>query len=144
MGLRRIQTGKDGLDAVWPSHLEIGPTHVQMGEKWLRSYTVVGYPREVQPGWFEPLLNFVHPMTMVLSSAPVDPGSLIKTMNRRIIWHRGSVEADRAQGRLGRAEQKVALEDAEVMRVGIARGETRLLEVGLTLTLWAASREELE
>ncbi|NMP22571.1 VirB4 family type IV secretion system protein [Sulfobacillus harzensis] len=145
MGLRRRwEPRRDPLDAVWPSHLALFPDYAEVGDTYARSYTVVGYPREVSPGWFEPLMGFPDPITLAISCAPVDLGEAVKSIGRRMVWHRGSVAADRAQGRIGRAEDSVALEDAETVRRQMARGDARMLEVGLTITVWGGSLEELE
>lgn len=146
MGLSRFRrTGNtDSMDILWPSHVRLFPHYAEVGAQRAKSYTVVGYPRTVQPGWMEPLLGFPHPLTLAIHSAPIATDEVVQSMNRRMIWSRGSTDADQKRGRLARAEQLVALEDAEQARFGLARGETRMLEVGMTLTLWAESDDELE
>lgn len=146
MGLRRIHDSgdRDPLDAVWPSHIRLLPRHAEVGDLFASSYAVVGYPREVQPGWFEPLIGFREPITVVVRSAPIEMREVVKSLNRRMIWQRGALDADRSQGRLGRAEDSVALEDAEVVRKDLARGTARMMEVGITITVWASTLEELE
>ncbi len=141
---KRLLHAVDPLDLVWPSHVRLHPHSAEVGEVWARSYTVVGYPREVRPGWFEPMIGFSEPVTLALRSAPVDLGDVVRRMNRRMIWHRGVYEAEKAQGRLSRAERAVALQDAEVMRMDLARGEARMVDVGLTITVWGSSLEELD
>lgn len=144
MAVKRRKPSVDPLDAVWPSHVRVHPRYAEVGDAWAQSYTVAGYPREVRPGWFEPLIGFSEPLTLVLRCAPVDPADAVRSMSRRMIWHRGAAEADRVQGRIGRAESQVALEDAEVVRREVVRGDTRMMEVGLTLTVWGQSLEELQ
>lgn len=145
MGLIRRRQRRDAhLDLLWPSHIRLHPDCAEIGDRWVRSYTIVGYPREVRAGWFEPLLGFPNPVSLVFRNAPVDTGSVVESLNRRMIWSRGSVEADRALGRMSPAEQTVALEDAEQVRLDLAKGETRMIEVGLTVALWAGDRESLE
>ncbi len=115
-----------------------------MGSRWLRSYTVVGYPRVVRPGWFEPMFSLRFPVTLVLSMAPVDNDQAVKSLNRRLVWSLGAHQAAQASGRLEAADAQTAREDAEKTRTEVARGETRLLEIGLTVTVWGRSPEELE
>lgn len=143
--MRRIHPRQaDALEAVWPSHVRLLPGYAEVGEQYARSYTIVGYPREVHPGWFEPLIGFPHPVSIAWLSAPIDTGEAVKSMSRRMIWHRGAADADRIQGRVGRADRIVALEDAETLRLDLAKGEIRMIEVGLTITLWASNLEDLE
>lgn len=137
MKSRKIRTRRDPLDMVWPSHVKIFSDHVEVGEHVTRSYTIVGYPREVYPGWFEPVLSFSDPLVITFCSAPVDAVVAAQAVRRRMIWHRGAADADRVQGRLGRADRQVALDDAETMRLDLAKGDLKLLEVAVTVTLWA-------
>lgn len=141
---RRHPAGPDPLDVIWPSHIKFYPDYAEVGDRVVRSYAVTGYPREVHGGWFEPLLGFPNPIALVIRSAPVDSGDAVKSMSRRMIWHRGAAEADRVQGRIGRAEQLVALDDADKVRLDLAKGETRMIEVGLTVLLWAPTLDALD
>lgn len=135
---------KDPLDVIWPSHVRLFPDYAELGDQFARSYIVVGYPREVSPGWFEPLIGFPNPLTIAFVSGPMDSQEAQSSMSRRMIWHRGVQAADQAQGLMGRAERIVALEDAERVRLDLAKGEIRMIEVGLTITLWASSPEALD
>jgi conjugal transfer ATP-binding protein TraC len=139
-----MQDPRDRFDLLWPSHIRFHPDHIEIGDRVVRTYTVVGYPREVHAGWFEPLLGFPNPVSLALHSAPVDTGVAVESMNRRMIWSRGSADADRILGGVTRAAQIVALDDAEQVRLDLAKGETRMVEGGLTVALWARDRAELE
>ncbi len=141
---RRQRSEPDPLDIIWPSYVKIHPDHVEVGNQVVRCFTIIGYPREVGAGWFEPILGFPHPLSIAIQSAPVDNGAVVRSLSRRMIWHRGAAEADRAQGRVSRAEQLVALEDAERVRFDLAKGETRMIEVGLTIALWAPNLGALD
>lgn len=143
IGLKR-SLNRDPLNAVWPSHVRLFPSYVEAGTWVARSYMVAAYPREVYPGWFEPLLAFSHPIVITLYSAPVDTAAAAQSVTRRMIWHRGAADADRVQGRLGRADRQVALDDAERVRLELAKGDLRLLHVSLTVTLWEVDLEALE
>ncbi|MCY0897667.1 MAG: ATP-binding protein [Firmicutes bacterium] len=145
MGLRRGHRAlADPFNAVWPSHLKIYPTHIESGEQVARFYQVVGYPREVAPGWFEPLIHWAAPLTIAMHVAPIDTHLIVRSMTRRMIWHRGALAWDQSQGRLSQPQQVVALDDAEQLRMTLARGDTRMLEVLLIIGLWAPSVDELE
>lgn len=144
MGIRQRRQRPDPLDAVWPDSVEVASNLAKLGPWWIRSYTVAGYPRTVEPGWFEPLLAVPFPLTLALSTGPVANQEAMRTINRRLIWGLGAQQAANRGGRLASAEEGTAIEDAHQIRVGVARGETRLLEVGMTLTIWAESQDLLE
>src|SRR2546421_100397 len=45
--------------AITPDSVEVRPHDLRLGEGWVRTFCVTGYPREVGLGWLEPLLT--HP-----------------------------------------------------------------------------------
>ena len=57
---RRRQAACTGVDAspFTPESLVIGPRHLEVGTGWVASFAVIGYPREVAPGWLAPLLAY--------------------------------------------------------------------------------------
>ena len=44
-------------DIIAPSALKITPKEVNLGEKILRSFFVISYPRFLSEGWFSPIIN---------------------------------------------------------------------------------------
>ena len=58
-------------DIIAPSALKISPREISLGEKILRSFFVISYPRFLNEGWFSPIINidrvfyisiFLHPL----------------------------------------------------------------------------------
>ncbi len=132
------------ISAVLPDAIRFGSDKWQMHGHWYRSFVVVAYPREVQAGWFEPLLRFPRPLVLTIFSGPVPIDSQLGSMNRSLLWNLGEEEANRRSGRLADPVRHTAIEDAERIRGKVARGETRLIETHLTATLWAESLEALD
>ena len=49
-------------DILAPKDMEVDFNYVKIGEVYLRTLFVGGYPRFVTPGWLEPVINFNHSM----------------------------------------------------------------------------------
>src|SRR5205823_9242473 len=41
-----------------PDSIEVAVRSLRVGDAWCATFSVSGYPREVSPGWLEPLLAF--------------------------------------------------------------------------------------
>lgn len=132
------------LDLLYPDAVRVHAGELEVGTRWFRGFVAIGYPRQVTPGWLLPLLEFPRPLVLALYTQPLPPGTAMADLNRRLTWQRGSEAANQRLGRLTNPHQETAIEDAERLRRALARGDTRMLEVGLYLGLWAESREELE
>ncbi|AUW94041.1 MAG: ATP-binding protein [Sulfobacillus thermotolerans] len=132
------------FEGIWPDYLQVFPKQLAVGDRMVRSFVVVDYPRHVQRGWFEPLLRFPYPMTMAIYQAPLPPQVVMRSMHRHLLWNRGIDGANQASGHLRDPEMTASIEDAERIRLKIAQGDARVLDTSLHLTLWASSLEELD
>lgn len=130
-------------DLLWPDAISVFPTEVQLGRDWIRLFTAVGFPRRVRPGWLLPLLEFPWPITLAFYTGPIENRAMLGDMNRRLTWQKGSQVADRILGRLSNPDQETAMEDAERIRLELARGDAKMLDVSLCVGVWARSPDEL-
>ena len=64
-----------GVDAspFTPESLHIGARQLQVGTGWVATFAVIGYPREVGPGWLAPLLGYPGRVDVSVHIEPVDP-----------------------------------------------------------------------
>ncbi|MEV4648348.1 DUF87 domain-containing protein [Saccharopolyspora sp. NPDC049357] len=126
-----------------PDAIEVHPRHLQIGQDWVASFAVTGYPREVHPGWLQPLLTYPGRLDVSLHVEPIDPRIAADRLRKQL----GKLESGRrhsaSHGRLQDPEVEAATEDAYDLSDRLARGEGRLFRLGLYLTVHAASEQEL-
>ncbi len=128
---------------MWPEFIRVHPKELEVGERMMRSFIVVDYPRQVQKGWFEPLLRFPFPLTLAFYQAPLPPQVVATSMRRHLLWSRGVDNASKATGHLSDPMRETAIEDAERIRQRLVRGDSRVIETNLLMSLWASDLEEL-
>lgn len=141
-GNRRHQS--PDLSRLWPSSIEFFPTEVKLGERWLRVYCAVGFPRNVEPGWMLPLFRFSRPHTLRFYTRVLDSGESLGQMKRRLIIQRGSEAANVSLGRLSNPLISQAMEDTDRLRYEVARGDSKMADVSLIAAIWEDSRQALE
>lgn len=126
-----------------PDAVEVHPRHLQIGDEWVVSFAVAGYPREVHAGWLQPLLTHPARLDVSLHIEPIDPQVAAERLKKQL----GRLESGRrhtaAHGRLADPQVEAATEDAQDLSDRLARGEGRLFRVGLYLTVHANSEHEL-
>jgi type IV secretory pathway VirB4 component len=128
-----------------------GPAAVQVEASWLeaggvmhRTLAVTGYPREVGPGWLEPLLDHPGPLDVALYLEPVAAAVAAERLRRQLARLEATRRLDAARGRLGDPQVEAASADAHELAGRLARGEGRLFRVGLYVTIRARDLEELD
>lgn len=127
-----------------PDAVEVGARSLRVGAGVCRTFAVTGYPREVGPGWLEPLLTQPGRAEVAVHVAPVAPALAADRLRRQLARLESSRRIDAAKGRLADPEVDVAASDARDLADRLARGEGRLFRVGLYVTVRASDDEAME
>jgi type IV secretory pathway VirB4 component len=127
-----------------PDSVEVKPRSLRVGGEWCRTFAVAGYPREVGPGWLEPLVTFPGRADVAVHVEPVPAALAAQRLRRQLARLESSRRLDADRGRLADPEVEVAATDARDLADRLARGEGRLFRVGLYATVWGSDEDELE
>ncbi|HVA61355.1 MAG TPA: DUF87 domain-containing protein [Mycobacteriales bacterium] len=127
-----------------PDSVEVTASHCRIGAGFVRTLAVTGYPRDVGPGWLEPLTNHRGRVDVAVHVQPVPQPVAADRLRRQRARLESSRRIDAAAQRLSDPALAVAARDAEDLAERIARGEGRLFRVGLYLTVHASSERELD
>jgi hypothetical protein len=127
-----------------PDAVEIGPRSLRVGGGVCRTLAVVGYPRQVAPGWLEPLLTHPAAADIAVHVDPVPAPVAAERLRRQLARLESSRRLDSDKGRLADPELEVATADAHDLASRLARGEGRLYRVGLYVTVRGRDAEELD
>ncbi|MDT0307220.1 DUF87 domain-containing protein [Streptomyces sp. DSM 44917] len=144
-GAGRDRTAPGGGEAgvFAPDSLAVGARHLEVGSNWVASFAVIGYPREVHPGWLQPLLTYPGRVDVAVHIEPIDPVTAATRLKKQLARFESGRRSNDEHGRLPDPHVEAATEDAYDLSSRVARGEGRLFRLGLYLTVHAASRHEL-
>ncbi|TCJ34515.1 VirB4 family type IV secretion system protein [Parafrankia sp. BMG5.11] len=126
-----------------PPSLAVDAGQIEVSGICATTISVVGYPREVGPGWMEPLLAYPGRLDIALHIDPTPPAVAALRLRRQLGRLESGRRADAQAGKLADPELDAAAQDAGELARQVARGEARLFRVGLYLTVYADGREEL-
>ncbi len=139
-----VATSEGGsAGAFTPDAIEVAPRHVVVGGEHVASFAVTGYPREVHPGWLQPLLTYPGRLDVSLHVEPIDPVTAADRLKRQLAQLESGRRHDDAHGRLIDPQVEAATEDAYDLASRLARGEGRLFRLGLYLTVHAPDADTL-
>nr|AKC92616.1 putative type IV secretory VirB4 protein [Amycolatopsis sp. SANK 60206] len=136
--------GPSGSAAAFtPDSLSVGTRHLEVGNEFVASFGVTGYPQEVFPGWLAPLLTYPARLDVSVHVQPVDPAAAASGLRRQ----RAKLESSRRHNirhdRLDDPDLDAAADDAAALSRRIARGEGKLFKFGLYLTVHAPDEQTL-
>jgi type IV secretory system conjugative DNA transfer VirD4/TraG family protein/uncharacterized protein DUF87 len=129
--------------AFTPDALSVGARHLEVGNEWVSSFAVTGFPREVHPGWLAPLLTYPGRLDVALHVEPIDPATAASRLKKQLAKLESGRRHTAEHGRLYDPQVEAATEDAYDLSSRVARGEGKLFRVGLYLTIHAPSERAL-
>jgi type IV secretory pathway VirB4 component len=124
--------------------MEVHPRRMRAGETWCETFAVLGYPREVAPGWLSPLLAYPGPVDVALHVEPVPNDEAARHLRRQLARFESTRRIEAKQERLADPEMETAAQDTAELAGQLARGEGRLFRVGLYVTVRAPDEKALE
>ena len=129
--------------AFTPDSLSVAPRHLEVGGELVASFAITGYPREVHPGWLQPLLSYPGRVDVALHVEPIDPVTAANRLKKQLSKLESGRRHTSEKGRLVDPMVEAATEDAYDLSARVARGEGKLYRLGLYLTVHATNRETL-
>ncbi|CAM3404251.1 VirB4 family type IV secretion system protein [Kibdelosporangium persicum] len=129
--------------AFTPDALSVGARHLEVGNEWVSSFAITGFPREVHPGWLAPLLTYPGRLDVALHVEPIDPATAAARLKKQLAKLESGRRHTAEHGRLYDPQVEAATEDAYDLSSRVARGEGKLFRVGLYLTIHAPSERAL-
>ncbi|MBP7741613.1 MAG: DUF87 domain-containing protein [Candidatus Pacebacteria bacterium] len=134
----------DLADAIAPAALKVGAREIELGEKFSRTFYTISYPRFLADSWFTPVINLDRVFDVGIFVHPVDTGAALRSFQRKVAEVQSQIE-DRADKGLVRDPMlDTAYQDLESLRDQLQQAEEHLFDVGLYITIYGNSKEELD
>jgi len=134
---------QDQVDLISYSGLMEESTYVQIGDTYVRTLFISGYPYVANVGWLNMLINFNHDLDISYHIEQVDPLTALPKLNRKITELESTKRSMLKAGKVIGSEITDPLESAMELKDKIQRGQEKLFQISIYMTLSASSLEEL-
>ncbi len=134
---------QDQVDLISYSGLMEESTYVQIGDTFVRTLFISGYPYVANVGWLNMLINFNHDLDISYHIEQVDPLMALPKLNRKITELESTKRSMLKAGKVIGSEITDPLESAMELKDKIQRGQEKLFQISIYMTLSASSLEEL-
>ena len=126
-----------------PDAVTVGSRHLEVDGDWIATFAVIGFPREVYPGWLAPLLTYPGRLDVATHVEPIDPATAASRLKVQLARLESGRRRTAEHGRLIDPHVEAATEDAYDLSSRVARGEGKLFRVGIYLTVHAPTGQAL-
>lgn len=142
--LRLALGAQDAMDIMSYSGLEEQADHIVIDGMYVRVLYISGYPFVASSGWLNNLVNFNHNIDVSYHMASVDATQALPKLHRKITELESTKRAMMRVGKIIGPEITDPLESATQLRDKIQRGQEKLFQVSIYITLTADSLLELD
>ncbi len=140
-----IEKGMVGLtDVIAPSSIEVDFRSIRVGEKFYKTFFVVGYPRFVSPNWLSPVIDFDHELYVSMFIYPATSADVLSDLRRKIAEMEATLSSQVEENQVIDPKVRAALEDAMGLQDELAKGVERFFQFSLYVTIIAKTQQELE
>ncbi len=130
-------------DIIAPSALKITPKELNLGEKIVRTFFVISYPRFLTESWFAPVINLDKVFNVSIFVHPIDTAKILKTFQKKVAEVQSQINDRERRGLVRDPVLDTAYQDLEGLRDNLQQAQEKLFDVGLYITIYANNEEEL-
>ncbi|MDP2930430.1 MAG: DUF87 domain-containing protein [bacterium] len=130
-------------DFIAPSAIEIQQSFLKIGEKLAKSFFVFSYPRYLNSGWFEPIINLNAPLDIAFFIHPIDTGLVLRQLRKRVTEVQAELIERQEKGLIRDPVLETAFQDLEQLRDGLQTAQERMFRFGLYITIYADTEKQL-
>jgi type IV secretory pathway VirB4 component len=139
------QTGVLELkDVIAPSALKISPRELNLGDKIARTFFVISYPRFLTESWFAPIINLDRIFDVSIFIHPIDTAQILRQFQKKVAEVQSQIAMREEKGLVRDPVLDTAYQDLEQLRDNLQQAQERIFDVGLYMTIYGTTVEELD
>lgn len=131
-------------DILAPSALKINSKELNLGEKVVRSFFVISYPRFLSEDWFSPIINMDKMFDISIFIHPLETAKILRSFQKKVAEVQSQIRIREEKGLVRDPVLDTAYQDLENLRDQLQQAQEKMFEVGLYISVYANESEELD
>jgi len=131
-------------DILAPSALKITPRELNLGEKIARTFFVISYPRYLADNWFAPIINLDKVFDVSIYVNTIETQKVLRQFQKKVAEVQSQIHGREEKGLVRDPKLDIAYQDLEDLRDKLQQATEKLFDVGLYITIYASSSDELD
>lgn len=130
-------------DVVAPSAISINPRSINVSGKLSRIFFAVSYPRYLNDGWLEPVINLEREIDVSIVVHPIDTAETLKKFQKKVAEVQSQINERAEKGMVRDPQLDAAYRNLEELRDKLQQAEEKLFNVGLYIAIYAETESDL-
>ena len=131
-------------DVVAPSAVSVNPRSISISGTNARVFFAVSYPRYLNDGWLEPVLNLEREMDVSIMIHPIDTADTLKKFQKKVAEVQSQININAEKGMVRDPQLEAAYRNLEDLRDKLQQAEEKLFDVGLYVAIYGKDDEALD
>ncbi len=130
-------------DNIAPSAIEITSKSIRIGDKTVRTFFVISYPRYLNDNWFTPIINLDKVFDVSIYINPIETSQLLKQFQKKIAEVESQIMVRQQKGLVRDPMLDTAYQDLEELRDNLTQAQEKMFSVGLYISIYAENDNDL-
>lgn len=131
-------------DVIAPSALKVSPRELNLGDKIVRSFFVISYPRFLTESWFAPIINLDKVFNISIFIHPVETAQVLRQFQKKVAEVQSQISIREQKGLVRDPMLDTAYQDLESLRDQLQQAQEKLFDVGVYISIYGDSEQELD
>ncbi len=131
-------------DVIAPSALKVTPRALNLGDKIVRTFFVISYPRFLSESWFSPVINLDKIFDVSIFIHPIDTASVLRQFQKKVAEVQSQIHLREEKGLVRDPMLDTAYQDLEGLRDQLQQAQEKIFDVGLYISIYGDSDQELD
>lgn len=132
------------LDIIAPSSMQVRTRDLILNETYARTLYVYNWPNYIHPSWMSQLINLDATMDIAHYIYPSSNKAIMRMLRKKVTEIRSSMRMLEQRGMVRDPSLEAALQDAEELRDLLARGQEKLFQFGMYVTIYGDDEKRLK
>jgi type IV secretory pathway VirB4 component len=130
-------------DNIAPSAIEITPKSMRIGDKIVRTFFVISYPRFLNDNWLTPIINLDKVFDISIYINPIQTSELLKHFQKKIAEVESQIMVRQQKGLVRDPMLDTAYQDLEELRDNLTQAQEKMFNVGFYISVYADNETDL-
>ncbi|MDB5254728.1 MAG: type secretory pathway VirB4 component-like protein [Candidatus Nomurabacteria bacterium] len=130
-------------DKIAPSAIEITSKSMRIGDKIVRTFFVISYPRYLTDNWLTPIINLDKIFDIAIYVNPIETAELLKHFQKKIAEVESQIIVRQQKGLVRDPMLDTAREDLEELRDNLTQAQEKMFDLGMYITIYADNETDL-
>jgi len=131
-------------DVIAPSALKIDPKEIHLGDKIVRTFFVISYPRFLSEGWFAPIINMDKIVDISIVINPISTERVLRQFQKKVAEVQSQINTRLEKGFVRSPVLDTSLSDLESLRDDLQQAQEKLFDVGLYISIFGKDKNSLD